>query len=247
MTNRKIRGDVMGILDKLKELKEQAAQFILEPERLDALAGHLNECGLQAEVECQAKLEDVHVTRGESGSSFAPFCIGRIRLYDSPLDHIEIIKSSGSSSTSVDVIGARERTRTKMNYEDHFIIDVPGHELVGVPRAKRKAKRALWIVGKIIEYRWRGGRFAEDLAGDASLNRMLAASGEGKIIVRYDRSGNCIRIVRPYVGMTIDMKSGLIRHDWKIDTQYNFPSREALTAYASIALHARAYAALSRT
>lgn len=234
----------MGIMDQLKALKERAAQFVLEPERVDAWIDYLKECRVRAELEWTAKLEDVHTVHREGRTRFSSFSLGRIRLHGSAINHIEIIKASGSSSSSIDVIGMPERTHTKMVYEDHFLIDVPERGPIDPPRARRKPKKAYWIFGRVLEYRWRGGRFAEILASDATLNKVLAEEGEEKIHIGYDRGRNCICIGRPYIGMTIDTKSGLIRHSTELSRHYNFPSQEAFKAYEHIARKIRDYAGL---
>lgn len=232
----------MGFIEKLKALKEQAAETLLEPERVDAWGFHLAECGIQAEVEWRPTLDDV-LGRTAGASSL---CIGRIRLIDRPIGYIELKKFTSSSETSV-TFGTGERSEKKFNYEDHFLIKVPERRLVDPPRAKRRAKRAFWIVGKVIEYQWRGGRFAAQLAANTNLNRVLAESGEKKIIIKYDRSESCIRIVRPYVGMTQHVESGLIRFTAEMSPHYNLPVREALAAYEYIARQAKVYAGLAQS
>ena len=212
---------------------------------MDAWVEHLKECRVSAEVELRAKLEDVRTMHRGEGMNFASFSLGRIRLHDCAIDHIEIIKASGSSSSSIDIIGMPKRTRTKMYYEDHFLIDTPERKPIDPPRAKRKPKKAYWIFGKVLEYRWRGGRFAGTLASDNTLNKILNEEGEEKIDIGYDRGRNCICIERPYIGMTIDMKSGLIRHSTELSRHYNFPSRKAFKAYEYIARKGRAYIGLA--
>lgn len=229
----------MGIMDRLQALKEQAARMLLEPERVDAWVTHLAECGFQGEVESRLQLDDVL-----RYSRIPRLCLARIRIHGRPIDCIELVKFSSSSGTSTTTLGT-ERSETRFNYKDHFIIELPERRLADPPRARRKPKRAYWLFGKILAYQWRGQCFAEQLAADTALNEALTQSGEGKIIVKYYRSENCIRIVRPYVGMTRHVESGLLRFHANIETHHHLPTPQALGAYEQIARMARSYAGLS--
>lgn len=215
---------------------------MLEPDRLDAWGFYLAHCGIRSEIEWWLALDDV--LRGSiSGSRL---CIGRLRLYDRPIDCVEIMKWTSSSETSVTIMG-RERSKKQLSYEDHFVIQVSERRLIDPPRARRKPKRSLWIVGRVTDYQWRGTRFAQQLAADAHLNRMLAESGEQEIRIKYDRRASCIRVVRPYIGMTQHVESSLLRFQAEMIPDYHLPTPEALAAYENIARQARAYAGLARS
>jgi len=216
---------------------------------VNAWVEFLKGCGVKAEVQWLPKLEDVPSVQREDSIHLPRFCIGRIRLHERPIDHIDLIKSVGSGgvSTSVDVIGIQEWSRTKVRYEDHFVIRIPKHKLVEPPRAKRKPKRAYWIFGRVLEYQWRGGRIAENLASDATLNRELVDSDEGKVRIRYDANHDGISIMRSHIGMMIEARNGLIRHSREIHTYYNFPTREGLMAYEHIARQVRQYVGLPQS
>jgi len=232
----------MGLMNKLREMHDNLVRLALEPERLDAWLEHLAGCGVQGEVEWRP--HDLIDAKKGTGRSGWPLCYGKLRLQNTAIDRIHFIKGQMASSTSSSFI-VKSTTRQKIMYEDRFYIDAQAHLPVADVRAKRRPKRAYWIFGKILGWRWKGGRFAQKLAADRLLNDALLQNDEGKITIRYNKRQRAYCIRRPYIGMTTTTTSGMFTgFKGEINPEYHFPAKEALQAYHRIAQYVRAEAGL---
>ncbi len=226
----------MGRKDTMDTHNEQALRLLLEPERMEEWLAHLAACGFEAEMAWRAKPEERRKVIDTSGG-----CIARIRLHKSPINMIEIIKPHVVSESSLGAPGNRKLKR-RIQCEERFMIELGSCRIVTPPRAQRRAKRAFWIVGRVVGYQWHGKDFADELAAERTLNRALDKAGEEKIIINYNRHKHRIEILRPYTGTAQGVEMGGLPDPVRLDSRYHLPSPEALTAYEHLARLAKAYA-----
>ncbi len=212
-------------LDFLDKLKEWQGYQLFEPERLEKWIEHLNACGIKADIDwIPTEVKEL------SGIGFPS--LGRILFHDAAIDYVEIIKGTYHTESR-----RGSRRIRKITYEQHFFVNVP-ERIIDPPKAKRKPKRSLWLIGKVRGYRWHGKRFAERLAGDGKLNNALDQAGEQKIKIHYDGKKNRVIIKRPYIGMIERFGSSGFGGRQPI---YKLPALEVLQAYNRIAKHIRKY------
>lgn len=244
----------MGIVDQIKNMQAGLADSILELDRPKAYVQYLTQLGLEANLEWTPDgLMDAHAGAGRCR-------IGRIRLANSPIDSIELLKVSGNTQGKHSNLKVR-RTGQVIRYFDHFLVEAPNVTAPSDVLAVRKPKKAFMVVGRVVGHPWRGGRLAEQLEADAQLNQVLEDAGEEHIHVRHDAKAGVIMMVRPYSALTSESIMGLrvkdvtenvnvhvalpsivtdmLRNKGEVERHFGFPTPLAIKAYTRIAHYAR--------
>ncbi len=249
----------MGLMDGLKQLQEGLSDTILEPDRPKAFVAYLASLGYRAEIEW--------VPKGlmEANAGGGACCMGRIRLANNPIDRIELRKHSAGSNKSHSQRKVR-RTVQSIRYIDHFLIDAPGEIATANLSAKRTAKKAFLIAGRVTGYPWSGGPLGQQLEADTKLAEVLDTTAEKELHIRHDGKAGVIMMTRPYSALTSESIQGLavqgvgenvnvhvalptmltdmLRNKGEVEKNFGFPSQKALKCFERIARHARKTAGL---
>ena len=85
--------------------------------------------------------------------------------------------------------GAQDR------FQAHFIVQQnPGDKLLNLPARTRLKTTGYFGSKKIIGVTWEGGKLAEDLNADSSLNELIAKQSVNDAIIFVDPTDNGIRV-----------------------------------------------------